>query len=87
MQCKDIPDETFLDSVRKTPTTPGTTWRMRWDVQATLETALGPIPDNLFLAKARQLHRKGKLGGCPCGCRGDLHLPKECRPNPHCCGQ
>lgn len=86
MQCKDIADEVFLDAVRLTPGTRGSTdpdgWRMRWDVQERLESVLGPIPENLFVAKARKLMAAGKLGGCDCGCRGDYHLPCG---QPYCC--
>lgn len=89
MQCKDIPDETFLDAVRRTPACDGTlnpeSWRMRWNVHEELERVLGPIPENLLLAKARKLMAARKLGGCPCGCRGDYHLPcgqPYCRTHP-----
>jgi hypothetical protein len=84
MQCKDIPDNAFLDAVRRTGA-PGT-WRMRWNVQDELEKTLGPIPDNLFLAKARKLMAAGKMGGCPCGCRGDYHPADECSYPQRCCG-
>ncbi|WP_330335636.1 hypothetical protein OHS33_39045 (plasmid) [Streptomyces sp. NBC_00536] len=84
MQCKDIPDDTLRDAVRRTPQRwplrPGTVpTRMSWDVHAELETVTGPIPDKLFLAKIRRLFAKGILGGCDCGCRGDFHLIEECR--------
>jgi hypothetical protein len=85
MQCKDIPDVVFLDAVRRTPGTSCAMWRMSWDVEAALEEVIGPIPGNLFLAKARKLCAAGKLGGCPCGCRGDYHLPDECQGGPTCC--
>lgn len=84
MQCKDIPDAAFLEAVHHSPGTSSQNWRMRWDVHATLEAALGPIPENLLLAKARKLIDAGKLGGCPCGCRGDWHLPDECNGY-NCC--
>lgn len=83
MQCKDIPDELFLDAVRS-PGEPGA-WRMRWDVQAALEREIGPVPERLFLAKARKLMAARKLSGCPCGCRGDYHLPDECEYPLYCC--
>jgi hypothetical protein len=87
MQCKDIPDEVFLQAVRRTRSTRGDTdpggWRMRWDVHATLEAEMGPIPVKLLLAKASRLMDRGLLGGCPCGCRGDYHLPEGCYPT--CC--
>ncbi|MHB9857597.1 hypothetical protein [Streptomyces sp. YIM S03343] len=90
MQCKDIPDEAFLDAVRRTPACDGSLapdrWRMRWEVQAELEKTLGPIPENLFLAKARRLGRRKLLGGCTeCTCRGDYHIAADC-PWPDCCG-
>lgn len=84
MQCKDIPDHAFLDAVRRSPGTPSQNWRMRWIVHAALEEAVGPIPENLLLAKARKLIAAGKLGGCDCGCRGDWHLPEECNGY-NCC--
>jgi len=83
MQCKDIPDDVFLDAVRFTE--PRGHWRMRWNVQERLESVLGPIPENLLVAKARKLMAAGKLGGCDCGCRGDYHLPEDCG-DPRCCG-
>ena len=61
-------------------------WRHRRDVQATLERALGTgVPEKVFLAKARKLGFKRKLEGCTrCTCRGDYHLPRECRLR-RCC--
>ncbi|WP_044472383.1 hypothetical protein [Streptomyces turgidiscabies] len=92
MQCKDIPDEAFLGAVRRTlgwasgkRSTAGEAWRMRWDVQAELEKETGPLPLNLFLAKARRLGRRRLLGGCTdCLCRGDYHIAVDC-PWPTCC--
>ena len=85
MQCKDIPDAVFLNAVRSTPSIGSSNWRMRWDVRTQLESTLGHIPENLFLAKAQRLMGRGVLGGCPCGCRGDYHLPEECGDPLHCC--
>lgn len=85
MQCKDIPDTVFLAAIRATPAIPGGSWRMRWDVHERLEESLRrPVPTNLFLAKARRLITRGLMGGCPCGCRGDYHLPEECIEQ-NCC--
>ncbi|OSC76466.1 hypothetical protein B5180_01545 [Streptomyces sp. BF-3] len=84
MQCKDIPDQTFVEAVRRT-TPVGTSWRMRWDVHTELESVFGPIPDNLFMAKARRLIDRGLIGGCPCGCRGDFHPSDECLSPGYCC--
>lgn len=89
MQCKDLPDGVFLDAVRRTPgydgSTAGEVWRLRWKVQETLEAELGPLPEKLFLAKARRLGQRGLLGGCTaCLCRGDYHIAADC-PYPTCC--
>lgn len=84
MQCKDIPNGVFLDAVRRTPGTSAMNWRNRWEVHATLEEVTGWIPENLLLAKARKLIAAGKMGGCPCGCRGDWHPADECNAY-NCC--
>lgn len=83
MQCKDIPDEAFLDAVRRAGAVGS--WRMRWNVQTELEKTLGPIPGKLLIAKARKLIAARKMGGCDCGCRGDWHPADECGDSVHCC--
>lgn len=72
MQCKDIPDEVFLEAVRRSPGTPNCGWRTRWNVREVLEQEVGPVPENLFMAKARRLIARGLMDGCACGCRGDF---------------
>lgn len=90
MKCADIDDDVFLAAVAATtPMHPGlSVWRFRGDVKTTLDEMLGhPIPERLFLAKARKLGLKGKLSGCTdCTCRGDYHLPEECRARRCCSG-
>lgn len=85
MQCKDIPDDVFIGAIRRTPGMPVSNWRLSWKVQEELEATIGWVPYNLFLAKARKMCDAGKIGGCPCGCRGDFHLPADC-DDPTCCG-
>ncbi len=84
MQAKDIPDATLLTAVQNTPgvgerlrdrPSGPTDWRMRWDVRATLEAMVGPVPEKVLLAKARRLIGRDVLHGCDCGCRGDWHFP------------
>jgi hypothetical protein len=84
MQCKDIPDAAFVDAVRATGR-PDSGWAMFWDVWEELEKTVGPVPRNLFFAKARRLVDRGLIGGCPCGCRGDFHVPENCIDPAHCC--
>lgn len=79
IQCKDIPDEEFLLALIFTISINENfnpqNWRMRWEVKENLEAVRGPIPEKVFLAKAKKLIKAKKLGGCDCGCRGDYHLP------------
>lgn len=87
MQCKDIPDELFLLAVVCTQAMDETfhpySWRMRHEVQETLERFVGPVPPKVFVTKARKLMKAKKLGGCECSdCRGDYHI--WCG-KPHCC--
>jgi hypothetical protein len=78
MKAADIPDYVFLAAVAATEGTANMSWRNRWAVQRTLEQHLGAgIPEKLFMAKARKLMLSKKLHGCPCGCRGDYHLPGD----------
>lgn len=81
-QCKDIPDEMFIEAVRKT--NGGTygyedrAWRMRWDVEETFKRLFGgetpPGFAKVMMAKFYKLEKRGILGGCSCGCRGDYHI-------------
>lgn len=87
MQCKDIPDEVFMTAVHRTVGTPSQNWRMRWEIHAAIEEALGWIPEKLLLAKAHKLIAAGKMGGCDCGCRGDWHPADECVGGETCCGK
>ena len=75
MQCKDIPDELFLEAVRACALTQSG-WAMRWDVGAALDVIMGPVPEKLVMAKAKKLIKAGKMDGCTCGCRGDFQLPE-----------
>jgi hypothetical protein len=75
LECKDIADDVFLAAVEQTEPL-ARSWRMSWAVRKTLEGLIGePVPDKLLIAKARKLIDRGLLHGCPCGCRGDFHLP------------
>lgn len=86
LQCKDIPDATFLAAVRSTPAVSPIGWRLAWKVHETLNAAMGvEIPTNLLMAKARRLESRGLLGGCTCGCRGDWHPSDECADRTYCC--
>lgn len=74
MQCKDIPTPLFLDCVNQAVTDSGWTTATHRHVLAVLEPRVGPVPWNLFLAKARNLIAQGRLDGCACGCAGDFRV-------------
>lgn len=80
-QCKDIPDDTVIRAIEQTPGY----WR-NWDqVWPTFEALMPDVPRNLFVAKVRRLSDRGLLhacvhnGGSNDQCRGDIHLPDECK--------
>ena len=85
MQCKDIPDEVFLDAVRRAPGSKYCGWRNSWEVHAELEATIGPVPEKLLIAKARVLIARRLMGGCGCGCRGDWHPAADCTDRKYCC--
>lgn len=72
-KASDIPDVTvlmFLDQHQGRWSTHG-----RGDSMPTVQDAMPPrTPDKLQLAKMRQLHKRGFVGGCTCGCRGDWEI-------------
>ncbi|MFF4552695.1 hypothetical protein [Streptomyces sp. NPDC001422] len=86
MQCKDIPDDVLIGAIRRTKPVTSGGWRMLGHVSDELAATIGWVPRNLLLAKLRKVCDKGQVGGCPCGCRGDFHLPDECA-DPGCCPQ
>lgn len=77
---RDIPDEAFLDAVRRARK--GISGATRWDVGSALAglpvptdfSAEPPIPEKVVLAKARRLIKRGLIDGCCCGCRGDFRI-------------
>lgn len=89
MQCKDIPDDEFLDAVRVAAALRGRTSAMIWDVRHVLSgfpelvsdqympAGDDHLPYKLVLAKARKLIFKQKMDGCYCGCRGDFEVNEE----------
>lgn len=75
MQCKDLPDELVVGAISATPGH----WRDWEDVLAHLPG----VPYNVLVAKIRRLERRGVVHACvhsgKIQCRGDLHLPDECK--------
>jgi hypothetical protein len=51
------------------------TWGVGYSIMPTVQDAM-PLgtPEKVQLAKMRQLHKRGFVGGCTCGCRGDWEI-------------
>ena len=78
MQAKDIPDLVVLDYLA----TQQGRWTMlfgtefsTWvDGELVKAKVFGEAPPKVALAKMRALYRRGLVGGCDCGCRGDFEI-------------
>ena len=77
MKASDIPDEEVLSFIRdcnegrvdRAPWLPGEErWCFIWD----LEERFSQYPWKVLMAKVKKLHKRGLIGGCVCGCRGDF---------------
>ena len=77
MQCKDIPEKPVLEFLA------GLDGRWaNWfgdEYENSVTRAMPGVPAKLVVAKMRQMIRKGVVGGCPCGCRGDYVLTEKGR--------
>lgn len=69
-----VDTDEFLDFIRTKGQGNPAGWVNRRDV----EEHWPDIPPKVLLAKARSLLKRGLLGGCGCGCRGDFHIPLSC---------
>ena len=75
-QCKDIDTDKILQFLAQHQgewSTHGRGYSM-----PTVQDAMPPnTPEKLQHAKMRQLHKRGLVGGCTCGCRGDWEITDE----------
>jgi len=75
MKCADISNEDVLNFLSLHQGHWSTWGRGSGYGIATVQDAMPPgTPPKLQLAKMRQLHKRGFIGGCPCGCRGDWEI-------------
>lgn len=72
MQCKDIPDGPILELLAEQPGK-WFTWYGGYDNSLSPAFPAG-CPDGLVRAKMAMLIRRGLVGGCTCGCRGDFEI-------------
>lgn len=74
MQAKDISDRDVLKFLAQHQGR----WATHWEDFGTVPTVLHAMPEGtpekLRLAKMRSLHKRGFVGGCDCGCRGDWEI-------------
>lgn len=66
-QCKDVPTRPILEYLAERQGR----WTMAWDLENAFPES---TPLKVFRAKMTNLHRRGLVGGCPCGCRGDFEI-------------
>lgn len=68
MKTADIPDKVILEFLA--------TQQGQWSSHCwgPLAEFLKQWPDKLAFSKLKTLHRRGLVGGCPCGCRGDWEI-------------
>lgn len=79
--CKDIPDNTVLAFLDQKPwqKDPGyedryfATWYVGFP-NSVLAVMPPEANEKLALAKVNRLIKRGFIGGCGCGCRGDFHI-------------
>lgn len=80
MQCKDISDASILQYLAKFQGQWTSLWdgyfkdKNRPDVNDVYYAMPEGTPPKLALAKMQRLHKRGFVGGCPCGCRGDFEI-------------
>ena len=70
----DIDDAEFLRAVDGFESDGQWGTERRWVSIWELEPVFPAMPAKVVAAKFRQLLKRGLIDGCPCGCRGDLHL-------------
>jgi len=71
VKTSDIADATMLDALAVTRGKHGVP---RWSSLGDVENHMAPIHPKLVLSKLRSMIRRGVIGGCGCGCRGDFEI-------------
>jgi hypothetical protein len=73
MQAKDIPDKPVLEFLAKHQGK-WATWGKGYSMPTVKDAMPEGTPDKLQLAKMKSLQKRGFIGGCMCGCRGDFEI-------------
>jgi hypothetical protein len=78
-QAKDIPDNLLLEMFARHQGQ-WAFWyddnKFSWgfDSDQVFENPLAGVPRKIVLRKLQKLNKRGLIGGCPCGCRGDFEI-------------
>lgn len=72
MKTSDIPDKPILEFLADHQGQ-WATWG-KGHSMPTVQDVMGDVPDKLQLAKMSRLLKRGFVGGCDCGCRGDWEI-------------
>ena len=73
MKCSDIDDKRILLFLSRHQGR-WSTWGTGHSMPTVRDGMPKGVSEKLQLAKMKQLHRRGLVGGCTCGCRGDWEI-------------
>ena len=76
MKASDLSEPAILAVLARQPGV----WHGHWTGCAefgnqVLDPTHPDAPEKVLIAKLRSMERRGIIGGCGCGCRGDWHWP------------
>lgn len=74
MKAADIPDRVVLEFLAKHQGRWATWGGPSVHMPSVTDVMPPGTPSKVELAKMRALHRRGLVGGCDCGCRGDWEI-------------
>ena len=77
MQCKDVPDAPILAFLASLGGKWGA-WYPGWE-NSVMQAMPANTPEKVAVRKMAGLIKRGLVGGCPCGCRGDYELTDKGR--------
>lgn len=73
MQAKDISDKDVLEFLSKHQGK-WSTWGKGYGMPTVQDAMPEGTPEKVQLAKMKSLQKRGFIGGCMCGCRGDFEI-------------
>ncbi len=73
MKASDVPEDTVIALIRELGASNAAKWAFLWDIQGRLPQ----FPPKVVKAKLAAMVKRGVIGGCGCGCRGDFHIKDE----------